>query len=44
MMLEGTFRRTVLPVGHVGHHGDRRIPPTDVIEYPIGMPGAHADQ
>jgi succinate-acetate transporter protein len=44
MMLEGTFRRTVLPVGHLVRHGDRRLPPTDVIEYPIGMPGAHAGQ
>jgi succinate-acetate transporter protein len=44
MMLEGTFRRAVLPVGraHRGEPVDGA--PLDVIEYPFGMPGAHAGQ
>jgi len=44
MMLEGTFRRSVLPVGRA-HRGDVPEPADlDIIEYPIGMPGAHAGQ
>jgi len=44
MLLESTFRRSVLPIGRV-HPG--KVPvmePVDVIEYPSGMPGAHAGQ
>jgi succinate-acetate transporter protein len=44
MMLEGTFRRSVLPVGKVDPLGHVSHTSTDVIEYPIGMPGAHAGQ
>jgi hypothetical protein len=45
MMLEGTFRTPVMPVGHLDPaHKDAPMRPTDVIEYPIGMPGAHAGQ
>jgi succinate-acetate transporter protein len=44
LMINGTFRQEVLPVVHLDRHlGDNRST-TDVIEYPIGMPGAHAGQ
>ena len=45
LMINGTFRREVLPLGHLDRHvGDDPMGTTDVIEYPIGMPGAHAGQ
>jgi succinate-acetate transporter protein len=44
MMLNGTFRRTILPLGHLERALDDHRGPTDIIEYPIGMPGAHAGQ
>jgi hypothetical protein len=43
MMLEGTFRHEVLPLGKV-HRARQREGGLDVIEYPVGMPGAHAGQ
>jgi succinate-acetate transporter protein len=45
LMINGTFRQDVLPLGHLDRHvRDNRMTSTDVIEYPIGMPGAHAGQ
>jgi hypothetical protein len=45
MMINGTFRKTVMPLGHLDSHLDEEHRgPTDVIEYPVGMPGAHAGQ
>jgi succinate-acetate transporter protein len=45
LMINATFRRDVLPLGHLDRHvGDDPMGSTDVIEYPIGMPGAHAGQ
>jgi succinate-acetate transporter protein len=48
LMLDGAFRREVLPVHSDGalrlHDGHRTMGPLDVIEYPVGMPGAHAGQ
>jgi hypothetical protein len=44
MMLEGTFHRPVLPVGRARRPGVPDDAGVDIIEYPIGMPGAHAGQ
>lgn len=44
MMIEGTFHRSVLPIGKLDRSGHMSRTPTDVIEYPVGMPGAHAGQ
>jgi succinate-acetate transporter protein len=45
LMINGTYRRDVLPLVHLDRHPyDDRRASTDVIEYPIGMPGAHAGQ
>jgi succinate-acetate transporter protein len=44
MMINGTYRTTVLPLGHLDEHLDEHPHRTDVIEYPVGMPGAHAGQ
>jgi succinate-acetate transporter protein len=48
LMLDGAFRREMLPVHADGamhsRTGERSMGPFDVIEYPVGMPGAHAGQ
>jgi succinate-acetate transporter protein len=44
LMINGTFREEVLPVVHLDRHLHDHRSTTDVIEYPIGMPGAHAGQ
>jgi succinate-acetate transporter protein len=50
LMLDGSFRREVLPVHTTGSarsengNGAKSRVDVDVIEYPVGMPGAHAGQ
>jgi len=45
LMINGTYRATVLPLGHLEPSVDEpRARAQDVIEYPVGMPGAHAGQ
>ena len=44
MMLEGVYRRPMLPVGRARRPGVPADAGLDIIEYPIGMPGAHAGQ
>jgi succinate-acetate transporter protein len=44
MMINATYRTSVLPLGHLDQHLDEHHQPVDFIEYPVGMPGAHAGQ